>query len=79
MDVAPDWQPWRLGLLDNPPCGGHSYAEDNVVLGDVKKSAERAFRSTGRYQVVHLHRHGERCAGNCIAYGDCLPRLEDQG
>lgn len=64
-----DWYPWQLGTFHPQTCGGHWYVNQEPSLTDTKLNAERAYHSTGKYQVVHLHPHGVCIAKLCIAYG----------
>lgn len=73
----PDWIPWQLGLFFPPDCGGHSYMHSDTQATDVKRSAEKAYRSGGQWQVVHRHEQGQNCDDRCEAYGnsDDIPVL----
>lgn len=70
MNDGPFWQPWKLGAYSPDDCGGHSFmVHSHVQLNDLKKSAEKAYRSGGKWQVVHYHSRGEKCNEGCEAYG----------
>lgn len=67
--LGADWYPWRLGTYFPQDCGGHSYIYHPGQLGDTKRLAEKARRSSGQWQVVHHHEPGQRCDDTCEAYG----------
>lgn len=64
------WAPWELGEYFPGECGGHSYMSSDMQTTDVKRSAEKAHRSGGQWQVVHYHEKGEKCADRCEVYGN---------
>lgn len=41
----------------------------DMQANDIKRSAEKAYRSAGKWQVVHYHGYNEQCADQCVAYG----------
>lgn len=76
--MKPDWRPWVLGAYFPPDCGGHSYMHSDMQANDIKRSAEKAYRSGGKWQVVHFHEQGNPCVDGlkiihksrqCVAYG----------
>ncbi len=78
LQTDPDWEPWRLGTFWPPECGGHSYMHSTVQLVDLRRMGEKAFRSSGRFQVLHHHKQGQSCNDDCEAYGEGVPRLVDR-
>lgn len=71
----PDWVPWQLGPFRPVGCGGHIYIHSDVQLVDARRMAEKAHRSTGRFQVLHHHELNLDCNSECEAYGEGVPRL----
>jgi len=74
MDVEydpdyPYWQPWTLGPFHPEDCGGHIYVLSSGQLTDSRRKGEKAYHSTGKWQVVHHHLQGENCHPACEAYG----------
>lgn len=74
MDVeydpaTPHWQPWTLGSFHPGDCGGHIYMHSSMQLTDCKRKGEKAYHTTGKWQVVHRHPQGENCWPACEAYG----------
>lgn len=71
-----DWHPWAFGGFFPEDCGGHSYAYHPGQLTDLKRSSEKARRSSGQWQVVHHHGPEKRCKDDCEVYGlpDEIPK-----
>ncbi len=75
MQGDPDWEPWLLGEYRPDTCGAVNYVYSNGQVVDSKRMAEKAYRSTRKFQVLHMHGPDERCADRCQVYGAEVPRL----
>lgn len=75
MQGDPDWEPWVLQGYRPDSCGGHLYMHSNGQHTDMRRLAEKAHRSTRKFQVLHHHESGAQCVDTCEVYGTEVPRL----
>lgn len=75
LSTDPDWEPWTLGHFQPEECGGHIFIHSDVQITDARRLAEKAHRSTGKFQVLHHHEQGSNCNDQCEALGEEVPRL----
>lgn len=75
LSTDPDWEPWELGTYRPDTCGGHSFAATSGLVTDGRKLCEKAYRSTGKFQILHHHELGDQCIDRCEVYGREVPRL----
>jgi len=75
LTTDPDWVPWKLGTYYPTECGGHGFMSSTVQVVDLRRMAEKAHRSTRKFQVLHHHEQGSKCNDDCEAYGQEVPQL----
>lgn len=64
------WELWGMGSWFPDSCGGHWYMTTSErQLVDLRAKAEKGYLATGKWQVLHHHKHGIRCKDACEALG----------
>lgn len=73
------WRTWVYGDRFEEGCGGHLYYQHPNQRTDIARKAEKAWYSTGHYQVVHSHPANGHCEGDVpCAYFGCEVTLPPQ-
>lgn len=68
-----EWTQWTMDNYHPDECGGHSFRHSSTQATDQKRKAEKAFLSSGKWQVAHAHDQNQRCGTDCEVIGHEQP------
>lgn len=68
LATDPDWVPWTLGGYDPPESGGHYFLHSEIQTVDMRRMAEKSYRSSRQFHALYHPETGECCTPVCRGF-----------